>query len=111
VVCDAGYKGHNAPPDHRFKVYTSGQKRGMTKAIQREMQRRSAIEPVIGHAKNEHRMHRNYLAGRAGDAINAVLAAVGYNFRRLLAWFGLLLSVIWIALVVAFRPAPDAQTA
>jgi len=60
---------------------------------------------------SEERVDRNYLAGRAGDAINAVLAAVGYNFRRLLAWFGLLLSVIWIALVVAFRPAPDAQTA
>jgi transposase, IS5 family len=30
-------------------------------------------------------MGRNYLAGQAGDAINAILAAVGYNFRRLLA--------------------------
>jgi IS5 family transposase len=26
-ITDAGYRGHNAPPDHKFKVYTSGQKR------------------------------------------------------------------------------------
>jgi len=31
-------------------------------------------------------MDRNYLKGAHGDAINVVLAAAGYNFRRLLAW-------------------------
>jgi transposase, IS5 family len=41
------------------------------------MRRRSAIEPVIGHLKSEHRMDRNYLAGCNGDANNAILAAVG----------------------------------
>ncbi len=76
----------------------------MTDAIKREMRRRSAVEPVIGHAKSEHRMGRNYLAGQAGDAINAVLAAAGYNFRRLLAWFNLLLSAIWIAISPRKRP-------
>jgi hypothetical protein len=34
-------------------------------------------------------MDRNYLAGRNGDANNAVLAAVGYNFRRLIRWLTL----------------------
>jgi hypothetical protein len=29
--------------------------------------RRSAVEPVIGHLKDEHRMGRNYLAHRHGD--------------------------------------------
>ena len=100
IIADAGYKGHKAPPTHRFKIYTAGQKRGMTKAIQREMRRRSAIEPVIGHLKSEHFMDRNYLAHQAGDAINAVLAAAGYNFRRLLAWFALLLAKIGIALIL-----------
>jgi transposase, IS5 family len=38
-------------------------------------------------------MDRDYLAHRPGDAINAVLAAAGYNFRRLLAWLRLLLRV------------------
>ena len=80
---DAGYRGHNAPPDYKFKIYTSKQKRRVTPQIKREMRRRSAVEPVIGHLKAEHRMDRNYLAFRQGDANNAVLAAVGYNFRRL----------------------------
>lgn len=111
VLTDAGYKGHNAPQEHRFKVYTAGQKRRMTDAIKREMRRRSAIEPVIGHAKAEHRMDRNYLAGHAGDAINAVLAAAGYNFRRLLAWFRLLLSPIWIVLSAASQSEPAYENA
>lgn len=100
ILADAGYKGHNAPPSHRFKVYTSGQKRRMTPAIKREMKRRSAIEPVIGHIKNEHRMGRNYLAHEQGDAINAILAAAGYNFRLLLTWLRLLLR-LFLAIFLA----------
>ena len=91
-------RGHNAPPDHKFKVHTSGQKRRLTPQIKREFKRRAAIEPVIGHLKEHHRMGRNYLAHASGDAINAVLAAAGYNFRRLLAWLRLLLLRILIAL-------------
>jgi hypothetical protein len=94
IIADAGYRGHNAPPEYRFKVYVAGQRRGMTEAIKRLMRRRPAIEPVIGHTKSDHRMDRNYLAGTQGDAANAVLAAAGYNFRRILAWLALLLSAI-----------------
>ncbi len=96
IVADAGYRGHNAPEAYRFKVYTQGQKRRVTPEIKRALRRRSAIEPVIGHLKSEHRMERNYLAHRAGDAINAILAGAGYNFRRLLAWLRLLLAQICI---------------
>src|SRR5215813_15488117 len=59
--------------------------------IRREMRRRAAVEPVIGHLKAEHRMGRNYLKGRHGDRINAVLAAAGYNFVLLLRWLERLL--------------------
>ena len=91
ILADAGYRGHNAPPEHKFRVYTAGQKRGVTpQRVKRQMRRRSAVEPVIGHLKSEHRMGRNYLAHSAGDAVNAVLAAVGYNFRLLLAWLAIL---------------------
>ena len=38
-------------------------------------------------------MDRNYLAHRHGDLNNAVLAAVGYNFRRLIRWLSILLRV------------------
>ena len=98
VHTDAGYRGHNAPPEYKFKVYTAKQKRRVTPQIKREMRRRSAIEPVIGHLKNEHRMDRNYLAGRHGDANNAILAAVGYNFRRLIRWLTLLFALVLLAI-------------
>ncbi|ENN87166.1 Mobile element protein [Rhizobium freirei PRF 81] len=39
-------------------------------------------------------MDRNYLAGQQGDALNAVLAAAGYNFSLLLRWFRLLLCLL-----------------
>lgn len=90
IVTDAGYRGHNAPKDKQFKVYVAGMKRGLTKTIKRYFRRRSAVEPVIGHTKNEHRMDRNYLAHATGDAINAILAAAGYNFSLLLKWIRLL---------------------
>jgi IS5 family transposase len=93
LVADKGYRGHNAPSDYKFRIYISGQKRGLTEAIKRDLRRRSAIEPVIGHAKSDHRMNRNYLKGSAGDAINAVLAAAGYNFSRLLVWLRLFLRL------------------
>jgi IS5 family transposase len=58
---------------------------------------------VIGHLKSEHRMGRNYLWYRQGDAINAVLAAAGYNFRRLIRWLELLLSQILVQLTVQLQ--------
>ena len=103
VITDAGYKGHHAPKEKRFRVYVAGQKRGLSPGIKRALRRRAAVEPVIGHLKTEHRMGRNHLVGSQGDAINALLAAVGYNFRLLLRWLALL-----CAFVRAFLPAaPD----
>ena len=52
-------------------------------------------------------MDRNYLAGRHGDANNAVLAAAGYNFRRLIRWLRILLR-LFLALLLA---PPNAQPA
>ena len=89
VHLDRGYRGHNYP--HRFRVWITGQARRVTPTLKREMKRRAAVEPVIGHVKAEHRMGRNYLKGRDGDRINALLAAVGYNFHLLLRWMAALL--------------------
>ena len=111
IVTDAGYRGHHAPKEKRFQVYVAGQKRGLSPAIKRAFRRRSAVEPVIGHLKNEHRMGRNHLIGSAGDAINAVLAAVGYNFRLLLKWLALLCAFIWIRLASAPGRSSALQTA
>jgi transposase, IS5 family len=106
LLADKGYRGHNAPPDYKFRVFISGQKRGVTPRIKRQLHRRSAIEPVIGHLKEEHRMGRNYLWHRRGDAANAVLAAAGYNFRRLIRWLSILWRLFITALLAAIQPVP-----
>jgi hypothetical protein len=43
--------------------------------IKRQLKRRAAIEPVIGHCKEEHRMGRNFLAHAQGDAINQAVTS------------------------------------
>ena len=105
IHVDKGYRGHNHP--NKFKVWISGQVRRVTKTIRREMKRRAAVEPVIGHVKNDHRMDRNYLKGRDGDRVNAVLAAAGYNFSLLLRWLRLLLRKILrlLSAPAQFNPA------
>ena len=102
---DKGYRGHDAQNPRR--VFISGQKRGVFGVIKRELKRRAAIEPVIGHMKAEGHLGRCYLKGRDGDAANAVLTAVGYNFRRIPAWLRALLCLILAALwrAVAARSA------
>jgi IS5 family transposase len=107
ALLDAGYRGHNALARHKLRVYTQGQKRGVTPEIRRQFRRRAAIEPCIGHAKEEHRMGRNYLAHRQGDAANAVLSAAGYNFRRLLKWLREFLRL----LMAVGRPIPTSLPA
>jgi IS5 family transposase len=106
---DKGYRGHDAQNPRR--VFISGQKRGVFGAIKRELRRRSAIEPVIGHMKAEGHLGRCYLKGREGDAANVILTAVGYNLRRVLAWLRTLLrkilNALWCTFTIqtAFNPA------
>jgi len=95
IHVDKGYRGHNHK--EAFRVWISGQLRRVTRPIRREMKRRAAVEPVIGHTKAEHRLGRNYLKGRDGDCINAVLAAAGYNFGLLLRWLARLLRALFQA--------------
>ena len=97
---DKGYRGHDTENPRR--VFISGQKRGVHGVIKRELRRRSAIEPVIGHMKADGHLGRCHLKGRAGDAANAVLTATGYNLRLVLAWLRILLRVILKTLSTAF---------
>jgi len=106
IVTDAGYKGHHAPQESRFRVYVAGRKRGLSAAIKRAFRRRAAVEPVIGHLKSEHRMGRNHLAHSTGDATNALLAAVGYNFRLLLRW----LAALWTFIRALLAPLADCSS-
>jgi transposase, IS5 family len=54
--------------------------------------------------KAEGHLGRCYLKGRDGDAANVVLTAVGYNFRRILAWLRALLCLILAAIWRAVAP-------
>jgi IS5 family transposase len=109
VYVDKGYRGHSAPKPR--SVFISGQKRGVHGVIKRELRRRSAIEPVIGHMKNDGHLGRNFLKGYAGDHANAVLTAVGYNFRLLLTWIRLLLRLFLAILVECLTPSRRLQPA
>lgn len=96
VFVDKGYRGHATTNPRR--VFLSGQKRGVFGTIKRELRRRSAIEAVIGHLKNDGHLGRCFLKGRHGDAANVVLTAVGYNLRLILRWFRAFLCLLAAAL-------------
>ena len=82
---DRGYRGSQHHPEG-VAVYVSG-RRGLRGALRRALKRRAAIEPMIGHIKQEHGMGRNYLLGKEGDRINALLSGCGMNLRKLLRAF------------------------
>jgi IS5 family transposase len=101
---DRGYRGHDAD---EARVFLSGQKCGVTPAIRREIRRRAAIEPVIGHMEDDGHLGRNFLAGPVGDAINLVLAAAGHNLRLLRAW--LLRPLALLVSIFAVMPRAPAH--
>ncbi len=107
VYVDKGYRGHDTKSPRR--VFISGQKRGVFGVIKRELRRRSAIEAVIGHMKNDGHLGRCHLKGRPGDAANAILSAVGYNLRRVLARLKILLHLILAALLRPARVHPPSK--
>lgn len=78
---DRGYRGHGVTD---AAVFISGQRRNVTPTIRRELRRRSAVEPVIGHMKEDGRLNRNRLKGTIGDTINALLCGAGHNIRIIL---------------------------
>jgi hypothetical protein len=63
-----------------MRGYRSGQRRGATPLTARPLKCHSAIEPVIGHMKDDGRLERNFLRNRQGGRLNAILAGVGQNF-------------------------------
>lgn len=87
VYVDLGYRGHDYRGDAQVHIVNSRKMRELTRSVRRWYKRRSAIEPIFGHLKSDNRMSKNYLLGRDGDKINAVLCACGYNMRKLLTVF------------------------
>ena len=70
----------NSLSDKPNKASTTYEKQKARKRFRR----RAGIEPVISHVKHHHRMLKNYLKGVAGDEINAIMSASGFNFKSLL---------------------------
>ena len=87
AITDRGYRGKKrvlgveilipGKPKKRASNYEKHKARKYFRA-------RAGIEPVIGHVKHDHRMIINYLSGTQGDAINTLLAAAGFNFKKIL---------------------------
>jgi IS5 family transposase len=97
---DRGYKGHNVTD---CNVYISGQKRGITAKIKKQLKRRQAIEPHIGHLKNDGKLGLCRLKAIVGDQINAVLCAASYNLKQVLYHLrALLLKVFGLLFFIKF---------
>ncbi len=84
---DRGYRGVKEVlgtkiiiPDKPGKHRTPYEKQKLRKGFKR----RAAIEPRIGHLKQDHRLSRNFYSGIKGDNINVMLAAAGMNLKRMM---------------------------
>ena len=85
VYVDKGYKGHGVT---NLNVYMDQKKsKKHTKSMWKWILRRAAIEPVIGHMKNDGGAKRNHLLGKQGDEINAMMMAIGQNLRKIFKSF------------------------
>jgi transposase, IS5 family len=80
---DLGYRGVDAQ-NPGLEVVHRGRFGSMSKLKKRQLLRRQAIEPAIGHVKHDNRMIRCYLQGSTGDALHAISCAAGYNIRWLM---------------------------
>ena len=80
---DLGYRGVDSDNPSARIVHRDKSKR-ITEQERRQLRRRQAIEPIIGHLKNDHRMDRCHLKGEQGDRLHALLCAAGYNIKWLL---------------------------
>ncbi|HEV2614193.1 MAG TPA: IS5 family transposase [Gammaproteobacteria bacterium] len=79
---DRGYRGkENHPIDTR--VFISGTRR-LPNTLKKLLRGRSGIEPIIGHLKEDHRLDRNYLLGKSGDKVNAILTGCAFNLKKVM---------------------------
>lgn len=105
ALADRGYKAAETPPGTKLLL---GHKRRLPPRLNRLLRRRQAIEPTIGHMKNDGLLDRNWLQGETGDAIHALLCGAGHNLRLILAalqaFLAFLLSCL-LALRGAVTPA------
>ena len=88
-----------------IRIWPSGMRRGVTRRLRQDIKRRSAVEPMIGHMKNDGLLRRNWLHGRLGDALHAVLCGAAHNLRMILRKLRLLCAQIlaWLTMLSESR--------
>jgi transposase, IS5 family len=105
---DLGYRGVEAQnPD--VHIVHRGKSKRISEQERRQLRRRQAIEPIIGHLKADHRMDRCHLKGAQGDRLHAVLCAAGYNIRwllRMIAKKGIALRRLYLRLCTVAGVSP-----
>lgn len=79
---DRGYKGIKSY--HHTEICIPKPAKNISKEKRKQHRKRAAIEPIIGHLKQQYRLCRNYLKGIFGDTINVLLAAAAMNFKRVM---------------------------
>ena len=105
-ICDRGFRGRKVvegvkiltPENQGKRISEAERKKNRKRNI-----RRSAIEPVIGHMKNDFRMARNFLKHTLGDEINAIMAAAAFNFKKWMRTLGLYWRLLILRLYTLFR--------
>ncbi len=110
VTADRGYRGVSkiievliqSPKPFNNKIQTKYKQNKLKK----QFGRRAAIEPMIGHLKSDHRMDRNYYKGITGDAINVMLSAAAFHFKRMMRkWKSSFLFIFYrhfISFIISF---------
>jgi IS5 family transposase len=104
AFCDRGFRGRKRVGDTTI-VLPEAPSPNLSEYDKRKARknfgRRSAIEPVIGHLKNDFRLARNYLKGALGDAINLLLAAAAFNCKK---WMNALAQGLFFVLFFLCDP-------
>ncbi len=81
AACDYGYRGGKTTLP--TQIHCFNRKHQVPTNLRPLKRRRPSIEPIIGHLKSDHSLGLNRLSGKTGCAINALLAAIGFNLRKL----------------------------
>jgi IS5 family transposase len=106
-ICDRGYRGKKAVGTTKISIPKKQKHKNsyQKQKTRKKFQRRAAIEPVIGHVKQDFRLGRNYLKGFLGDEINLILAAMAFNMK---SWIRQKKSafVLWLRMIIYLLSKP-----
>jgi IS5 family transposase len=114
AICDRGYRGKGMIDGTKIEIPGKPRKRSSAyekRKARNRFRKRAGIEPIIGHLKSDFRLLRNYLKGSVGDAINLMLAAAAYNFKKLMRQLLAYLFLRFAAIMPMMGTSPHAAIA